>query len=238
MKKIYEYYDEKEGEFKMTEQTKNKLEKYHKRAKKAWDTRKVNKKNKNRNRALKAWKTMRKRGFVTKKQKKVLYNNQRKENQRRILVELMKEKKDLFEKSNPLRKGRTYPRIIYLDSPKLYFTKVLDEEEINQDFNLIIPNHQEFGKFYHVGNINIYGEIQIEYHKHIGRGRIHPPIYNVILENKSFKNYLLDERGGRSQEEDYFNTFFIWADYCGSFSSYLEDIDLVFKKKILGNNSI
>jgi len=237
MKTIYEYYDENTGEFKMTKQTKNKLEKYHKRAKKAWDTRKENKKNKNRNRALKAWKTMRKRGFVTKKQKKDLYNNKRKENQRKILVNLIKEKKELFNKSNPLRRSNLYPKIIYLDSPKLYFTKLLDKEEINNDFSLIIPNNKEFYKFHHSRRWNIWGQTQIQYEEHINKD-YYKPLHHIVLENKSFKDYILNGSPIDNKEDMYFNTFFIWADYCGSFSSYLEDIELVFKNKVLGNNSI
>ena len=225
-------------------------------AQKAWQTRwaKKNKKyvdypptqeelkkvkvNKNRKRALKAWETIRKRGYKGKKQKRSLYNNRIKDNQRKILVELIKEKKELFEKSNPLKQSRYMPKIIYLDSPNLYFTKTLDKESINNEFNLVIPNDEQWNKF-HWGDDggNIFGQRYVQYKEHI-HGDLYKPIRNVILERQSFKEYITEVNNRINVTDNYFNTFFIWADYCGSFSSYLADIELVFKNKILGNNSI
>ncbi len=195
---------------------------------------------KNRERALKAWETMRARGYVKKKKevKKVSYNNPKKQKQREVMIKLMHKYLGKFEESNPLRMEKnSMARGIYLESPELLFTKMIDKADwktkLSGKIFFQIPNNKEFEKF----NIsrdagNIYGQYGIQYKPHLS-GAFYEQIENIILVKSSYKQLI--ERYG---EEDRWSHFFIWGDYCGSFSTFSEDIELTFSKNILGINSI
>jgi len=191
------------------------------------------KKEKNRQRALKAWKTIRKNGGKKKVKKKIDYRNKKKENQREILINLIKKEileNDKFKENNPLREKGRMVQGIYLESPELLFTRKLQENNLLHEMFFKIPNHLEHDKFNHSRRSNIWGETEIQYEEHIS-GDFYHAIQNVCLDNCSYNDLV-------KGYEQKWNTAFIWADYCGAFSSFYEDIELTFSKKILGNGSI
>lgn len=206
--------------------------------------------NKNRIRALKAWETIRKNKELKSKklENQKDYNNKEKQNQREILLKLLSEISEGFDERNPLKKKFACPKVVYLESPQLLFTKMIQNERKFseeskgllrfRDLEYNIPNNIEFDKFIHGQyGVNIHGQTKILFEEHIHGDSWHE-IENTILINSSYKEFIKNTRWNKECDYDKFNYVFIWADYCGAFSSFKEDIDLTFSKKILGNGSI
>lgn len=194
---------------------------------------------KNKLRALKAWETMRKRGYIKKKDKKRSYKNNLKNNQREIMIKLIKEYLKDFEEKNPLRQSKYMIEGIYLESPELLFTKMIEKEKLNHEIFFKIPNNLEYKKF-NIGQngFNIHNQAFILYEPHIP-GSYWKNISNIVLVRDSYKDIIQDIGSDFTNIKNHkWNYVFIWADYCGAFSSFYEDIELTFSKKILGNNSI
>ena len=215
-KMVYDYYDIKEGNYMKINKTKRQES------------------------AKKAWETMKKRGYFRKKDKKVLYNNKVKDNQRNMLINLLKVKVSDFDRINPLRDKKYMKKGIYLESPSLLFTKKLEKEHLTDDIFFTIPNHIEFDKF-NFGSkaggyvCNAWGQARIQYKPHKSCA-FYEDINNVVLSRYSYNDTI--SRGGMCLGSDKWQFVFIWGDYCGAFSSFVDDIDVTFDKKLLGNGSI
>ena len=100
------------------------------------------------------------------------------------------------------------PNGIYLDSPNLFFTHRIIDEKLNLKIDFELPNYIEYDKFKKTN----FEHISI----------INSSYYDLINQESHTK----------------YSTIFIWADYCGCFSSFYKDIDITFDKNLLGNGSI
>jgi len=174
-------------------------------------------------RANKAWVTRRQNPLWKKslksKSKDKVYDSEEKAGQRQIFIKLLKESLDNNNFKDNI-KNHCPVRGIYLESPELLFTKLIQKENLNSQIMFRIPNNIDFNKF---------GGQSLDR----GRGKRLRKIDNgILLKDESYKEMI------GSLEKNTFNHCFIWADYCGTFSSYKDDIEETFKKRILGNNSI
>lgn len=92
--------------------------------------------------------------------------------------------------------------VLLLESPELLALKEIEKKRIKPN-KIIIPNHLEFKKI---------SEALKNYKTNL----------NIELINTSALQYLVDS-------EEKFD--FIWLDYCGAFSYYMKDLDILFAKK-------
>ena len=91
--------------------------------------------------------------------------------------------------------------VLLLESPELSAIKEIEKQNIKPK-RIVIPNNKEFKK--------LAEEIQ-NYKTDL----------NIEIINTSLLQYLVDS-------EEKFD--FVWMDYCGAFSYYIEDLDILFKK--------
>jgi len=159
------------------------------------------------------------------------YDNEQKDKQREMLFKLMSKSYNEWSSNNP----DWNPHAIIFDSPELLaikkYHKMLNESIIDCMSYIIIPNKFEYDKF----NIaysteDEYGEVKIRYPEETWCPRT---LGGVRLVNKSYLEYIKSNVYVKYP----FSTHFIWGDYCGAFSSYIEDIEETFKHHVLGNNS-
>ncbi len=92
--------------------------------------------------------------------------------------------------------------VLLLESPDLSAIKEIEKQDKKPN-KIIIPNHLEFRK--------LANAIQ-DYKTNL----------NIEIVNTSVLQYLVDS-------EEKFD--FIWLDYCGAFSYYMKDLDILFSKK-------
>jgi len=92
---------------------------------------------------------------------------------------------------------------LLLESPELSAIKEIEVQN-KKPKKIIIPNHLEFDKL-----IKVLQEYKTD--------------LKIEVVNTSVLQYLVD-----SEE----NFDFIWLDYCGAFSFYIKDLDILFSKKL------
>lgn len=177
----------------------------------------------------KRWATVRKNMHYKK------YKCLSKEDQREIIIGLLiKSEKEWMIHNHERYTAFGRRNIIILETPELLFLKKLDEKYKEQiPFEVWIPNNIEFEKFEHEDFCNackgnIYGEHQIK--------GCSSNWYDtrIKLLNLSYLEFI---KRKETYFRDEFSTSLIWADYCGAFSSYTEDIEETFSSMILGNHS-
>jgi len=191
-----------------------------------------------RRRARKAVETRKKKSITIERSDR--YSMREKEDQRKVLIKLILKYLPGFRKANPLRDTTRMPIIVYLESPKLYFTRAIEDASITTEVLCVIPNKEEFSKFHTTQDYNIYGQHRIQWEEHI-HGQIWRPIHNVILYEKTLGELLETfkyEPGNYMRKGEKWNLMFLWADYCSSFSTNKEDINKMFSYRILGNKSV
>ena len=99
--------------------------------------------------------------------------------------------------------------VLLLESPELSAIKEIEKQGIKPN-KIIIPNNKEFKKI---------KEALKNYKTDL----------NIELINTSALQYLVDS-------EEKFD--FIWLDYCGAFSYYIKDLDILFAKKLDKNSDV
>jgi hypothetical protein len=147
-----------------------------------------------------------------KKQKN--YNNLKKNNQRKKIINILKERLSYF-KSKHIKNIKG----LYLEAPQLLFTKEIEKNSLNDNVEFYIPNPFDFDKF-NKGRENEEG-YTIKYNNRI--------IHNIFLKDLDYYNFVNTTK---------LKFAFIYADYCRTFTAHKKDIELTFKKNILLDKSI
>jgi len=97
--------------------------------------------------------------------------------------------------------------VLLLESPDLSALKEIEKQNKKPN-KIIIPNNKEFKKL-----VNAIQNYKTD--------------LNIEIVNTSILQYLVDS-------EEKFD--FLWLDYCGAFSYYMKDLDILFSKKFITSN--
>jgi len=174
-------------------------------------------------------------GIITLKYKhETFYNNPEKNKIRNEIINILKE-------NYAQQKSKTDYAMLCLESPELEFIDALHENDIFKDNAFItIPNNIEYDKLIKNSNKRKYLSSFLDHDKENKTDNMlfyrNKEILSITLFSIVNQSYYMYALRKHAIKDGYYN--FIWADYCGTFTSYKDDIKLTFARKLLKDNSI